>query len=112
MSDMSSILNVTSTNIQDILGSTLSGKSAATAGASTDSGTFEGIYNAAINMISSTNDYLQDAQKAELAFAAGEITSTEELAVIEQKANLSLQYTVAVKNQLLSAYQEIMNMQI
>lgn len=77
-----------------------------------DQSTFDGIYKAAVNMISSTNDYLQEAQKAEVAYATGELTSTHELAVIEQKANLSLQYTVAVKNQLLSAYKEIMNIQI
>lgn len=63
-------------------------------------------------MITETNDYIHDAQQAEVDFATGKLTSTHELAVIEQKANLSLQYTVAVKNQLLSAYKEIMNIQI
>ena len=63
-------------------------------------------------MITETNDYIHDAEQAEVDFATGRLTSTHELAVIEQKANLSLQYTVAVKNQLLSAYKEIMNIQI
>lgn len=73
---------------------------------------FDGIFKSAVNLISGTNDYLHDAQEAEVAFAKGEITNTYELAVIEQKANLSLQYTVAVKNQLLTAYKEIMQIQV
>ena len=77
-----------------------------------DSESFDGILNAAVKMISDTNDYLHEAQKAEVAFATGELKSTHELAVIEQKANLSLQYTVAIKNAIISAYKEIMQMQI
>lgn len=107
MSDITSLLNITSGSIKNIVNS---GVNSATKSA--DSGTFDGIYKAAVGMISSTNNYLQDAQRAEVAYATGEMTNTHELAVIEQKANLSLQYTVAVKNQLLSAYKEIMNIQI
>ena len=55
---------------------------------------------------------VQAAQQAEVDFATGKLTSTHELAVIEQKANLALQYTVAIKNQLLSAYKEIMTIQV
>lgn len=76
------------------------------------SDTFDGIFNAAVNMISGTNDYLHEAQEAEVAFATGQLTNTHELAVIEQKANLSLQYTVAVKNAILAAYKEIMQIQV
>ena len=78
---------------------------------SSASDTFDSIYKAAVNMIDSTNNYLQEAQQAEVDYATGKLSSTHELAVIEQKASLSLQYTVAIKNQLLSAYREIMNMQ-
>ncbi len=109
MSDISSLINITSGAVNNILDST------ATSGRinkSSDSQTFDGIFSAAVNMVSNTNQYLQEAQKAEVAFAMGELTNTHELAVIEQKANLSLQYTVAIKNQLISAYKEIMNMQI
>lgn len=107
MSDIASLINITSGSIKNIVNS---GVNSATK--SGDSGTFDGVYNAALGMITSTNKYLQDAQKAEVAYATGELTNTHELAVIEQKANLSLQYTVAIKNQLLSAYKEIMNIQI
>lgn len=107
MSDITSLINITSGSIKNIVNS---GVNSATK--SGDSGTFDGVYNAALGMITSTNKYLQDAQKAEVAYATGELTNTHELAVIEKKANLSLQYTVAIKNQLLSAYKEIMNIQI
>lgn len=107
MSDISSLLNITSDSIKNIVNSGTSG-----IGKSGDSSAFDGIYNEAVNMITETNDYIHDAEQAEVDFATGRLTSTHELAVIEQKANLSLQYTVAVKNQLLSAYKEIMNIQI
>lgn len=107
MSDISSLFNITSDSIKNIVNSGTSG-----IGKSGDSSAFDGIYNAVVNMITETNDYIHDAQQAEVDFATGKLTSTHELAVIEQKANLSLQYTVAVKNQLLSAYKEIMNIQI
>lgn len=109
MSDIASMINITSNAIDGIMKNPVAGTRN---NSSSDSATFDGIYNAAINMVTSTNNYLQEAQKAEVAFATGELTSTHELAVIEQKANLSLQYTVAIKNQLLSAYREIMSMQI
>ena len=107
MSDIASLLYISSGYIKNIVTSPNSGINKAM-----EAGTFDGIYNAAVNMISGTNDYLQAAQQAEVDFATGKLTSTHELAVIEQKANLALQYTVAIKNQLLSAYKEIMTIQV
>jgi flagellar hook-basal body complex protein FliE len=108
MSNIASMIDITSGAIGNVMKNTQSTAAAKTS----DSSTFDGIYNAAINLVSNTNNYLQDAQAAEVAFATGKLTSTHELAVIEQKANLSLQYTVAIKNQLLTAYREIMNIQV
>ena len=73
---------------------------------------FDEIYNAAVNLISSTNGYIQQAQQAEIDYAMGELTSTHELSVIQQKANISLQYTVAIKNAIMDAYKEIMQMSV
>lgn len=78
----------------------------------TDSGSFDELYQAAINLVSGTNGYIQQAQQAEIDYAMGKITSTHELSIIEQKANLALQYTVAIKNGVLDAYKEIMQIQI
>lgn len=73
---------------------------------------FDNIYNSAIGLLESTNSYIQDAQQAEIDFALGNLTSTHELGVIQQKANIALQYTVAIRDKMLEAYQQIMNIQI
>ena len=74
--------------------------------------TFDSIFNAVSGLVNSTNDYVQQAQQAEIDYAMGKLTSTHELSIIEEKANLALQYTVAVKNGILDAYKEIMQIQI
>lgn len=109
MADITSIMELAPKSTQELFGY---GQSADTKlKDDTATAAFDGIFNAAVNLVKGTNEYIQDAQRAEVAFAKGEITSTHELGVIERKASLSLQYTVAIKNQLLSAYRELMNMQ-
>lgn len=73
---------------------------------------FGSILDAAMNMINETNDYQNAAESAEIQFALGEAVSTHELSVAQQKANIALQYTVAVRDKVLDAYKEIMNMSI
>ena len=51
-------------------------------------------------------------QQAEVDYALGNMTNTHELGVYQQKANIALQYTVAIRDKALEAYKEIMNMQI
>ena len=63
--------------------------------AKTDS-TFDSIYNAVSGLLDSTNTYIQQAQQAEVDFALGNMTNTHELGVYQQKANMALQYTVAI----------------
>lgn len=75
-------------------------------------GTFDELYQAAINVISSTNGYIQQAQQAETDFLMGKLTNTHELGIIESKATIALQYTVAIKNGILDAYKEIMQIQV
>lgn len=77
-----------------------------------DGTSFDAIYKAALGMINSTNTYIEDAQQAEVDFALGNLTNAHELGAIQQKANVALQYTVAIRDKLLEAYKEIMNMQI
>ena len=60
-------------------------------------------------MIKETNDYSNAAQEEEIKFALGESDSIHDLQIAQQKANISLQYTVAVRDAFLSAYKEIMN---
>lgn len=73
--------------------------------------TFENMFQAAIDMVNETNSYTNAAEDAEMSYALGLTDSTHDVQVAQQKANLSLQYTVAVRNQVLDAYKEIMNLQ-
>ena len=73
---------------------------------------FSGILDVAKSLLADTNKYIEDAQQAEIDFALGKLSSTHELGVIQQKANLSLAYTVAIRDKLLDAYREIMQIQI
>lgn len=73
---------------------------------------FGSFLDAAMNMINETNDYQNAAESSEIQFALGESVSTHELAVAQQKANLALQYTIAVRDKVLEAYKELMNMSI
>ncbi|NLL00943.1 MAG: flagellar hook-basal body complex protein FliE [Clostridiales bacterium] len=72
---------------------------------------FETLFDAAANMIKDTNRFTNEAEEAEMAFSLGLLDNTHELQVAQQKANLALQYTIAVRNQVLDAYKEIMNLQ-
>ena len=73
--------------------------------------TFENLFQSAVNMVQQTNDYSNAAEEAETSYALGLTDSTHDLQVAQQKANLSLQYTVAVRNSVMEAYKEIMNLQ-
>ncbi len=73
---------------------------------------FDSILNTAIDNIKTTNSYLSDAEDEEIKFALGETENTHDLMISLQKASTALQYTVAVRDRLLEAYREIMQMQI
>ena len=70
---------------------------------------FETVFQSAIGMVNETNDLHNDA---EIQFAMGQSENTHDLLIAQSKANISLQYTTAVKDKLLEAYREIMQMQI
>ena len=73
--------------------------------------TFENMFQAAVNLVNETNNYTNAAEEAEMAYALGLNRNTHDLQIAQQKANVSLQYTVAVRNQVIEAYKEIMNLQ-
>ncbi|MBQ7775876.1 MAG: flagellar hook-basal body complex protein FliE [Lachnospiraceae bacterium] len=73
---------------------------------------FESFLNTAIDNINTTNSYLSNAENEEIKFALGETENTHDLTIALQKASTALQYTVAVRDKLLEAYKEIMQMQI
>jgi len=80
-----------------------------TASGTTDDSSFDSVFNAVSGLLDSTNSYIQQAQQAEVDYALGNMTK---LGVYQQKANIALQYTVAIRDKALEAYKEIMNMQI
>ena len=77
-----------------------------------DQNMFGTMFQTALDNINTTNQYLSDAENAEIAFALGEVDNTHDLTIALQKASTALQYTIAVRDKFLEAYKEIMNMQI
>ncbi len=73
---------------------------------------FDSLLNSAMNLVKQTEDYSNAAEVEEVKYAMGQSDSMHDLMVAQQKANVSLQYTVAVKNTAVEAYRSIMNMQI
>ena len=73
---------------------------------------FDSLLNSAMNLVQQTEDYSNAAEVEEVKYAMGQSDSLHDLMVAQQKANVSLQYTVAVKNTAVEAYRSIMNMQI
>lgn len=72
---------------------------------------FKSLFDSAVQMVSDTNDLQKSAEQAEINYALGYSDNTHDLALAQQKANIALQYTVAVRDKFLDAYKEIMNMQ-
>jgi flagellar hook-basal body complex protein FliE len=106
---MENSMNITSIgNLADL---SKYGAGSATKAAENRNASFESLFQAAVNMVKETNAYTNEAEEAEMAYALGLTDSTHDLQVAQQKANLSLQYTVAVRNAVLDAYKEIMNLQ-
>lgn len=89
-----------------------SASTATSASKATASGEFDSILSSAMDMLTETNNLAANAEAEEIKFALGESENTHDLSVAMQKAAVSLQYTVAVKNAMLDAYKEIMNIQI
>ena len=73
--------------------------------------TFDSLFKALTNQVDETNNYQNAAEQEEINYSLGLTNNTSDLLVAQQKANLSLQYTVAIRNHVLDAYKEIMNLQ-
>ncbi|MBP3817937.1 flagellar hook-basal body complex protein FliE [Butyrivibrio sp.] len=73
---------------------------------------FSIIFDRAVENIHTTNAYLSDAENEEIKWSLGQTDNTHDLSIALQKAQTALQYTVAVRDRVLSAYREITQMQI
>jgi flagellar hook-basal body complex protein FliE len=72
---------------------------------------FETMFQSALDMIKETQAYTDQAEQAAMDYATGVTNSTHDLQIAQTKASISLQYTVAVRNAVLDAYKEIMQLQ-
>ncbi len=73
---------------------------------------FSSVLSSAMNMVSETNDLQNNAQSEAIRFALGQAENTHDLTTAQTKALTAIQYTVAVRDKIIDAYKEIMNMQI
>ena len=80
--------------------------------AKTDGTMFDAFLDTAISNIQNTNTLLSNYENEEMRWALGETENTHDLTIALQKASTALQYTVAIRDKVLEAYQTIMNMQI
>ena len=76
-----------------------------------DGQAFSSILDSAARLINQTNAYSNAAEEEEIKYALGETDNIHDLQIAQQKANVSLQYTVAVRDAVMSGYKELMNMQ-
>ncbi|MBR4667157.1 MAG: flagellar hook-basal body complex protein FliE [Butyrivibrio sp.] len=77
-----------------------------------DTDKFSSIFARAMENINTTNAYLSDAENEEIRWALGQTENTHDLTIALQKAQTTLQYTIAVRDRALAAYREITQMQI
>lgn len=78
----------------------------------TDDNSFSSVLSSAMDMVSETNDLQNNAQSEAVRFALGQSENTHDLTTAQTKALTAIQYTVAVRDKMIDAYKEIMNMQI
>ena len=81
-------------------------------GETSDGTLFSSVFNTAVENIKTTNAYLSDAENQEILFALGQSDSAHDLTIALEKAQTALQYTVAIRDRLLEAYKELMQMQV
>ena len=73
---------------------------------------FGSVLDAAVSNINTTNDLLSSKENEELKWMMGISENTHDLTIAVGKAQTALTYTVALRDKLLEAYKEIMQIQI
>lgn len=73
---------------------------------------FQTVFQSALDLMNEVNLTQNRAETEEIRFALGYANNTHELQDAQEKANVALQYTVAVRDRFLEAYKDIMNIQI
>ncbi len=65
-----------------------------------------------VDALKKTNELQLDADQKNALLAAGRIDDVSSVVVASQKADIAMQLTLQVRNRAISAYQEIMRMQV
>lgn len=78
----------------------------------TEDASFSSVLQSAKDMLNETSELQNAAEEAEMQFMLGYATNTHDLQAAQEKADIALNYTIAVRDRMLEAYKEIMNMQI
>lgn len=107
--DITSLYNISSGAVKEAAGQTIAGSNVIK---TPESEEFGSILSAAMENLNTTNAYLSDMENEELKLAMGETDNTHDLTIAISKASTALQYTVAVRDKVLEAYKELMQMQI
>lgn len=105
--DITQLRNVSSNAVKSIAKNAPTNSTAAYGGDG-----FGSLLETAMDNLSVTNGYLSDMEDEEIKWALGESKNTHDLTIAIQKASTALQYTVAIRDKVLEAYKEIMQMQI
>lgn len=106
--DISSLKNISSNYIQ--AAHELNGRTSAAVNRTNNS--FDSVLQSAVDMLKETDSLQNAAEEEEIKYALGYSENTHNLTIAQEKANIALQYTVAVRDRFLEAYKEIMNIQI
>ena len=62
--------------------------------------------------LKTTNELQIESDKLNMALAAGRVEDISQVVVASQKADIAIQLTLQLRNRAVSAYQEIMRMQV
>lgn len=109
--DITSLYNVNSADLIEAAGratSTITNP----IGKEEEKGGFDSLLDTAIKNFNLANAYQSDKEDMELKWAMGEVDNPHDLTIALSKASQALSYTTAIRDRLLEAYREIMQMQI
>lgn len=108
--DINSLYSVGSDAVKNALYNSTS--STSSANVTGDENIFDTFLNAAVSNINDTNAALSDQENEVLKWAMGISENTHDLTVAVGKAQTALSYTVALRDKLLEAYRDIIQIQI
>ena len=72
----------------------------------------EGFTETLKNAVAAVNDMQIEARDASIAVASGTAVDSAQAIVAIEKANVSFQFALQIRNKLLEAYQEVMRMSV